>query len=59
MVTWQLVFTKQAQKASVEVPKELSKKASRFPLIVITIGLAVGFVLGLIFLPIRQPVEAV
>lgn len=49
-----------AQNISVEVPKKVDKKISGFPwAIVISIGLAVGFVVGLLFLPTRQPVQQV
>jgi ElaB/YqjD/DUF883 family membrane-anchored ribosome-binding protein len=51
-------FTAKAQEVVVEVPKDLNKKASGFPwAIVITIGMAIGFVVGLLFLPVRQPVK--
>ncbi len=52
-------FAKYAQEVTVEVPKDLGKKAIKIPWILITIGLAVGFVIGLLFLPTRQPVEQV
>lgn len=59
MGNWLDHFNAKAQKVAVEVPKELGKKASRFPWIVITIGLAVGFLIGIMFLPNRQPVAQV
>jgi ElaB/YqjD/DUF883 family membrane-anchored ribosome-binding protein len=53
-------FTKHAQEIAVEVPKDLDKKVSGFPwAVVITIGLAVGFVLGLLLQPSRRLVEPV
>ena len=53
-------FVTKAQEVTVEIPKNIDKKASSFPwAIVITIGLAVGFVVGLLFLPTRKPVEQV
>jgi gas vesicle protein len=56
---WLDRFNAKAQEVTVEVPKDLGKKASRSPWIVITICLSVGFLIGLMFLPTRQPVEQV
>jgi hypothetical protein len=57
---WWSHFNTKAQEVAVEVPKELDKKASGFPwAVVITIGLVLGFVLGLLLQPARMSGEPV
>jgi ElaB/YqjD/DUF883 family membrane-anchored ribosome-binding protein len=38
-------------------PDSLGKKIARYPWVTISIGLAVGFVLGLLLKPARQPID--
>ena len=51
-------FAAKAQGITVKLPKNIDKKASGFPwLAMITVGLAVGFGLGLVFQSARQPID--
>ena len=51
-------FTTKAQEIAVELPKNIDKKASGFPwAAMVTIGLAAGFVLGLVIKLARQPTD--
>ena len=51
-------ITAKAQEIAVELPKNIDKKASGFPwAAMITIGLAVGFVMGLVIRSARQPYD--
>jgi ElaB/YqjD/DUF883 family membrane-anchored ribosome-binding protein len=52
-------YNAKAQDIADKVPDGFAKKVARYPWVVITIGLAIGFLLGLLLQPARQPIEQV
>jgi ElaB/YqjD/DUF883 family membrane-anchored ribosome-binding protein len=48
-------YNAKAQEVADKVPGGIGKKAARYPWVAITIALAVGFLLGILLRPARQP----
>lgn len=49
-------YNSKAQEVANKVPGEFGKKAARYPWVAISIALVVGFLLGVLLKPSRQPV---
>lgn len=50
-------YNAKAQKLADKVPGDFGKQAARYPWVAISIALLVGFLLGSLFQPVRQPFE--